>query len=54
MVDTIPVPRYNREQMNALLEELGQPRNEELTWEKIQAEQKLAEAFAGKNFGAYS
>ena len=27
MVDTIPVPRYNREQMNALLEELGQPRN---------------------------
>ena len=40
--------------MNELLEELGQPRNKELSWEKIQAEQKLAEAFATNNFGAYA
>ena len=54
MIDTIPVPRFNRDEMNELLEELGQPRNRELTWEKIEAEKKLADAFATNNFGAYA
>ena len=48
------MPRFNRDEMNELLEELGQPRNKELSWEKIKAEQKLAEAFATNNFGAYA
>ena len=40
--------------MNELLEEMGQPRNPELTWDKIQAEAKLAEAFSTNNFSQYN
>ena len=54
LVDTVPVARYNREEMNALLEEMGQPRNRDLTWEKIKAEEKLADAFATNNFSQYN
>ena len=39
LIDTVPVARYNREEMNELLEEMGQPRNYELSWEKIRAEE---------------
>ena len=38
LVDTVHVYRYTVQQLNALLEEMGQPRNKDLTWDKINAE----------------
>ena len=37
LVDTVHVHRYSGEQLNALLEEMGQPRDKTLTWDKINA-----------------
>ena len=54
LIDTVPVARYNRDEMNALLEEMGQPRNLEMTWDKIKNEAKLAEAFSTNNFSQYN
>ena len=54
LIDSIPVSNYSREELNELLEEMGQPRNPEMTWEKINAAEKLAEAFATNNFSMYN
>ena len=35
LVDTVNVHRYGREELNELLEEMGQVRDKSLTWEKI-------------------
>ena len=40
--------------MNELLEEMHQERNYELTWEKINAAEQLAEAFSTNNFSQYN
>ena len=37
LVDTVHVFRYSVDQLNALLVEMGQPRDNELTWDKINA-----------------
>ena len=37
LVDTVHVHRYSREDLNELLEEMGQVRDKSLTWEKINA-----------------
>ena len=54
LVDTVRVERFGRAELNTLLEEMGQVRNNELTWDKIKSEQKMADAFASKNFAAYN
>ena len=35
LIDTINVHRYKREELNELLEEMGQYRDKEMSWEKI-------------------
>lgn len=37
LIDTVHVHRYSREQLNELLEEMGQYRDKDMTWEKINA-----------------
>ena len=37
LIDTVHVMRYAREELNELLEEMGQKRDKTLTWEKINA-----------------
>ena len=37
LVDTVQVHRYSREDLNELLEEMGQVRDKSLSWEKINA-----------------
>ena len=54
LIDTVRVERFSRNELNLLLEEMGQVRNTDLTWTKIKAEQKMADAFATKNFAAYN
>ena len=46
-VDTIYVFRWSIEEIRRLLEELGLKRDETITWEKKEAEAKLAQAFMG-------
>ena len=41
LIDTVNVHRYTREQLNELLEEMGQPRDLTMSWEKINAAKKL-------------
>ena len=37
LVDTVHVHRYTREELNELLEEMGQYRDKSMSWEKINA-----------------
>ena len=37
LVDTVHVHRYSKDELNELLEEMGQVRDKSLTWEKINA-----------------
>ena len=52
LVDTVHVYRYSRDQLNELLAEMGQPRDESLSWEKLNA----AKAFDSmlNNWDAYN
>ena len=54
LIDTVRVERFGRAELNALLEEMGQVRNTDLTWAKIKAEQTMADAFATRNLGNYN
>jgi len=51
LIDTVHVYRYTREQLNELLEEMGQPRDRSLTWEKINAQRSFDNML--NNWGAY-
>ena len=37
LIDTVNVHRYTREELNELMEEMGQYRDKTMTWEKINA-----------------
>ena len=52
MVDTVHVYRYKAHELTALLEEMGQYRDKEMTWEKINSMKKFDNML--NNFGAYS
>ena len=52
LVDTVHVHRYGREELNELLEEMGQFRDKELTWEKVNNMKKFDNML--NNWGAYS
>ena len=43
-----------KDELNALLEEMGQVRNTELTWDIIKKERTMEDAFATKNFSQYN
>ena len=51
MVDTVHVYRYSREELNELLVEMGQPRDESISWEKINADKKFSNMM--NNWKAY-
>ena len=51
LVDTVHVHRYGREELNELLEEMGQPRDKTMSWEK---QREMAEFdFLLKNWDNY-
>ena len=52
LVDTVHVHRYKREQLNELMEEMGQYRDRTMTWEKINAQTKFDNMV--NNWQAYS
>ena len=52
LIDTVNVYRYTREQLNEILEEMGQPRDLSMSWDKINA-MKSFDAMLN-NYGAYS
>ena len=41
LIDTVHVHRYSREELNELLVEMGQFRDETMTWDKINAAKQL-------------
>ena len=45
LVDSIPVFRWSIEEMRALMSDLGLTRDEKRTWESLEKEQMMAEAF---------
>ena len=51
MVDTVHVFRYSREELNELLVEMGQPRDESISWDKINADKEFASMM--NNWSAY-
>ena len=51
IIDTIHVYRYKAAELSALLEELGQPRDYSMSWEKINAMKQFDNML--NNFGAY-
>lgn len=51
LVDTVHVHRYGREELNELLEEMGQFRDKDLTWEKVNNMKKFDNML--NNWGAY-
>merc|ERR1712241_249053 len=51
LVDTVNVHRYGREELNELLEEMGQVRDKSLTWEKVNNMEKFDNML--NNWGAY-
>ena len=51
LVDTVHVHRYSREELNELLEEMGQVRDKELSWAKINAMNDFDNML--NNWGAY-
>ena len=54
LVDTVEVAKYSKDDLNELLAEMGQVRNNDLTWDKIKSERTMSDAFATKNFSAYN
>ena len=51
LIDTVNVHRYSREELNELLEEMGQYRDETMTWDKINAAKNLDSML--NNWSAY-
>ena len=51
LIDTVHVYRYTREQLNELLVEMGQPRDINMSWDKINAMNKFDSMV--NNWGAY-
>ena len=51
LIDTVNVHRYSREELNELLVEMGQFRDENLTWDKVNAATKLDNML--NNWSAY-
>ena len=51
LIDTVNVFRYTREQLNDLLVEMGQVRDMEMSWDKINAMKKFDSMV--NNYGAY-
>ena len=51
LIDTVHVHRYHREELNELLEEMGQKRDKSLTWEKLRDVQEFD--FLLKNWDSY-
>ena len=51
MVDTVHIYRYSRDELNDLLVEMGQHRDLDMSWEKINAVKKFDNMV--NNFGAY-
>ena len=41
LIDTVHVHRYSRDELNELLVEMGQPRDMNMTWDKINAAKQL-------------
>ena len=52
LIDTVHVYRYKREELNALLVEMGQTRDMSLSWEKINAAKSFDNML--NNWGAYN
>lgn len=52
LIDTVHVHRYHREELNDLLEEMGQKRDKSLTWAKLQEEKKFD--FLLNNWDSYN
>ena len=51
MVDTVHVFRYSREELNELLVEMGQARDESISWDKINKDKEFASMM--NNWSAY-
>ena len=51
LIDTVHVHRYTRVELNALLEEMGQPRDQSMSWEKINAQKNFDNMM--NNWSAY-
>ena len=51
LIDTVHVHRYTREELNELLVEMGQPRDESMSWAKINAQKEFDNML--NNWGAY-
>lgn len=51
LIDTVHVHRYTREELSELLVEMGQPRDKDMTWDKINAAAKLDSMI--NNYSAY-
>ena len=51
LIDTVNVFRYTREQLNELLEEMGQVRDMNMSWDKINAMKEFDRMV--NNYGAY-
>ena len=52
LIDTVNVYRYKREELNELMEEMGQPRDKTMTWEKLNARTSFDNMLS--NWGAYN
>ena len=52
LIDTVNVHRYTREELNELMEEMGQYRDKNMTWEKINAQKNFDSML--NNWQAYS
>ena len=52
LIDTVHIYRYSRDELNELLEEMGQERDQSRNWDSLKAAQKFDDMV--NNWGTYS